>query len=672
MGHESGAEGHESGAEGHESGAEGHESGAEGHESGAEWGMRPRSFGCMVLLLTASACGDLAHQSVGGGSSGESASSGAGGSGYGLGDASGPIGQPDAAQIQVSTIPPVSPGAVVSQTVTRLTAVEYANTVNDLLGVPPSAQSVPLGADSNAGGFNVGGASTDDTAQAYHDSAVALATLVTSAASLPTLLLGANCTAPAADTTGVGAACATAFIGQFAPLAFRHGPVDAATVAGLNGVYAAVAMTQGAGFSGGMAAVLEEMLQSPYFLYHLETEQQALGMYGTPIAVTGYSMANRLSYLLWSSMPDAALFAAAANNQLSTAAQVAEQAERMLQDPKAHVGLRNFYQQWLTALSLPSGKVGNSTQLLPNGTLSATSLFGTTNGLSLMAEFSPALQQAIVESFDMQAEAALWAPTNAMKALLTSTTMYANSLLAPVLGVTVPAGTAALAPVLVDGTKRAGILSHPLLMATYATTSTSHPIHRGVFVWDQIVCQPLPYPPAGEPAFTPPPPGMGLRQDYELMTLTGRYLGQVPPATAGGGPGAGGIPCPSCHTRLDPVGFLFEPFDTVGQYRTIDDYGVPVDLTNITVNGFTGSDAYLNVTMSSSVQLATALANSDLPDACLTENLYRYMARRADSAADFPVEAWLDETFVAAGENLTPALVGLTRTDVFLERVNAQ
>ncbi len=565
-----------------------------------------------------------------------------------------------------SPTPPASPMAVVNQPLTKLTAAEYANTVNDLLGIPPSAQDVPLGADSTAGGFAVGGASTDQTAQAYHDSAISIAGIATSAANLPTLLKAANCTAPAGNAGGAGAACASAFINEFAPLAFRHGAVDAATITGLNGVYNAVAVTQAAGFSGGMAAVLEEILQSPFFLYHLETEQQALGT-AAPVAVTGYSMANRLSYLLWSSMPDATLFTAAAGNQLTTAAQVSAQATRMVADPKAKIGLRNFYQQWLQAQELPSGKVGTSTQLLPNGTLSSTSLFMTTNGMSLATEFSPALQAAIVESFDMQAEAALWAPTNAMKTLLTGTTVYANSLLAPILGVTVPAGTTALQAVQVDGTKRAGIMSHPLLMATYATTSTSHPIKRGRWVWDNIVCQPLPNPPAAVPAFQAPAAGMSLRQDYELLTATGPYAGK-PSA----GQAATGIPCPSCHTRIDPIGFLYEPFDTVGMYRTIDDYGAPVDMTNITIAGFTGSEAYLNQTMSSSTQLGTALAASDLPDACITANFYKYMIRRNDAAADWPVETWLDQTFVASGENLSSVLVGTTQTDAFLKRMNAQ
>ncbi len=611
----------------------------------------------------------------GGASSGSNGTTGGSDQGSGSGSSSVVTGTPtdggiitqDGSFVAVSKEPPVSTDAVVNQTITKLTAVEYANTVNDLLGIPPSQQTVPLSADSTAGGFSIGGASTDDTAQAYHDSAISIATIATSATNLPSLLKAANCTAPAANAAAAGTACATAFINEFAPLAFRHGPVDAATLAGLTSLYTAVGVTQAAGFSGGIAAVIEEILQSPYFLYHLETEQQALGMYNTPLPVTGYSMANRLSYLLWASMPDSTLFTAAAGNQLTTSAQVAAQATRMVQDPKAKIGLRNFYQQWLTSLSLPSGKVGNSTQILPTGALSPTSLFMTTKGLSLATEFSPALQQAVIDSFDMQAEAALWSPTNSMKTLLTGNTVYANSLLAPILGVTVPAGTTALTAVQVDATKRTGILSHPLLMATYATTSTSHPIKRGRFVWDQIVCQPLPNPPNGVPTFQPPAAGMSLREDYELLTATGPYAGK-----ASAGQAATGIPCPSCHTRIDPVGFLYEPFDTVGTYRTIDDYGAPVDMTNITIAGFTGSEAYLNVTMNTSMQLATALANSDLPDACITANFYKFMARRNDAAADFPVETWLDQTFVASGENLASVLVGVTQTDVFLERMNVQ
>jgi hypothetical protein len=282
-------------------------------------------------------------------------------------------------------------------------------------------------------------------------------------------------------------------------------------------------------------------------------------------------------------------------------------------------------------------------------------------GESFASVYSPALQEAILDSFNSQVESALWAGSNVMKTLLTGTTVYVNEVLAPIFGVAGVTGTA-LQPVQVDPTKRIGILSHPLQMATEATTATSHPVFRGRWVWDQIACQAVPNPPPGTPAFTPPPPGMSLRQDYERMTATGPFLGQMSANPS--------EPCPSCHSRIDPVGFLFEPFDTIGQYRTIDDYGQPVDLTNITIVG--AADPNLNVPTASSMQFATALAQSDLSTSCLTAQMYRFMAHRQDAVADFPVETWLDQVFVASGQNLTPVLVGLTQTDVFLERVNAQ
>jgi len=160
-----------------------------------------------------------------------------------------------------------NPGTAGNQPITKLTAAEYADSVNVLLGVSPSTQSVALTSNSTAGGLAADVASADAMAQAYHASAVAIATTVTSSARLATLLEDARCAAPTGDSGSVGAACATAFIAEFAPLAFRQTTVDAPTLAGLTGVYKAVAVTQGAGFSRGVAAVLEEILQSPYFLY---------------------------------------------------------------------------------------------------------------------------------------------------------------------------------------------------------------------------------------------------------------------------------------------------------------------------------------------------------------------------------------------------------------------
>jgi hypothetical protein len=159
-----------------------------------------------------------------------------------------------------------SPGAAAgSQGAVILTAAEYASAVSDLLGIPPSAQTVPIVPD----GLAAGGAWADTAARAYHNSAASLATTVTSTAGLPALLerTKAGCVPPADGSGATGSACAAAFIDQFAPLAFRQAP-DPATMRSLYKVYDTVSATQQ--FSGGIAAVLQEILQSPYFLYHVQ------------------------------------------------------------------------------------------------------------------------------------------------------------------------------------------------------------------------------------------------------------------------------------------------------------------------------------------------------------------------------------------------------------------
>jgi hypothetical protein len=539
-----------------------------------------------------------------------------------------------------AALPPPPSTPVVPQTVTTLTKAEYANTVHDLLGVPPSEQTALRIDKAIAGGFAVGTSSTSELdAMAYHDSAVQIAAVVTSAANLASLLMPAGCSAPADDGATSGAACASAFVAELARRAYRHGPVDAPTLAALGMVYSSVSASSG--FTAGIAAVVETILQSPSFLYHLETEEQALGVTAAPIEVTGYSMANRLSYFLWSSMPDAALFAAAAAGQLSTPAQVRAQATRMIADPKAKVGMQNFSSQWLGEQYFPTSKADGA-------------------GGPYAELFSPDGQQAIIASFERQVQDALWAPSGAMTALLTSTTAYANAAVAPVFGVSGVTGTA-LQPVQLDSTKRIGILSHPVLMALLATSNASHPIKRGRFIIEQVLCRPEPDPPPTMPPFEPPAPGESLRQDFERLTATGPDTGQMSANPT--------IPCGGCHARMDAPGFLFESFDTIGRWRQVDDYGQPVDLTNITIVG-TGDPAVEGPT-SSSVQFAKNLAASDLPNQCFTANLYRFMTHRDDTPADGPVEAWLDQVFDARGQSLPAALEASTQTDAFLKRVNA-
>lgn len=154
------------------------------------------------------------------------------------------------------------------EAITRLSPAEYANAVSELFGIAPNEQPIAAGTAGTASTLSGDTMSADDTALADYHSALAIAKMATSASHMATLLRTSNCQAPAANSGITGTACAAAFIDATASLAFRNnGPVDGPTRAGLNGLYNEVAVNQGAGFSGGIAAVVEEILQSPYFLY---------------------------------------------------------------------------------------------------------------------------------------------------------------------------------------------------------------------------------------------------------------------------------------------------------------------------------------------------------------------------------------------------------------------
>ena len=600
--------------------------------------MKARSTWPVALLLASLGCS--------GGAGSNNASSGNGGGGSeppcGSGPSSTPCALPDGGirlpDGAVVTSPPSSGSTavnggdpVVSQQTWRLANAEYANTVHDLLGT--SVASVPpLDPDAPAGGFKVGGPAQDAASRAYHDAAVYIASQAVM--NMAGLMQSVGCAANA------GAAC---FIPAFYQKAYRRSfdtATQAAITTELTNLNNTIAMAPGGSATLGIQAVIEAVLQSPYFLYHLEVEEQAKGP--GKVAVTNFSMANRLSYLLWSSMPDAIAIGKAQMGQLSTPDQIKAEATRMIADGKAKIGLRNFYDQWLTLVALPSSKPGPFANV-----------------------YTPAVVQALADSFNAQVDDALWAPTGALKTLLTSTQVYVNATLAPIFGINSASPT--LQKVAADPTQRTGILTHPAIMATYGIETQSHPIRRGRFVWERLLCQPFPDPPAttpiGAPTFSPPMPGESLRQDFERLTAGVYYpmMPDQPHATY----------CMPCHSRLNPVGFLFENYDTTGKYRTMDDFMQPVKTSDLVVIG--AADKALDVPTTSAIQLATNLATHDGEVSnCLIQELYQYAAKRDTADADSAALASLQNAFSQSQENLTQVLLGLTQADVFLYRLNVQ
>jgi hypothetical protein len=506
----------------------------------------------------------------------------------------------------------------------RLANYEFMNSLHDILGITPD---IVLEPDApSTGDFRIGGPAGDNTVTTYHTAAMTIA-----AQALKTLATIEPCYGTAA--TGAAAAqatCASTIASDLGPKFYRR-PLDPTQLTGLTGVYSTIATKYG--FAAGVQALLEALVQSPYFLYHLELEEESMGAGAAgmqKVAVTGYSMASRLSYLIWGSTPDAMLMTAAGAGQLTTAAQIQAQAARLLADQRVVPGMRNFYEQWLKVLDLPTSKVKNPVTGTDYGTL-----------------YSPAVQASLRSSFDAQVDAAFWSGGDTVKALLSGSDAYVDGNVASIFGVTGVTG-AQIQKVTANAAQRAGIITHPAIMSVFATDTASHPIKRGVFFWDKFLCNPLPNPPPDVPPFVPPPPGQSLRADFEIMTAQGT--------------------CPACHSRINPVGFLFEHYDSMGFYVTTDSNGQAVNSATTIVG--TG-DPMLDVATTDAVQFAAHLAADDSRIAsCMVNQFYRYAMHRHEFDGDAMSLASLTSTFNTSGRNVKMLLAGITQTEAFLNRVN--
>ena len=203
------------------------------------------------------------------------------------------------------------------------------------------------------------------------------------------------------------------------------------------------------------------VLMSPRFLYHEVSGQ-----------LDAYDVACRISYGLWDSLPDQALLDAAAAGKLATRDQIAAQAERMVSDLRTRAKVREFLLQWL--------KVDRASDVSKDP--------------KVFPQFSPVIASDLRTSLDLFLEDAVWGDSSDFRRLLLADEIYLNGRLAQFYGAKLPAD-ASFQKVKLDEQERAGLLTHPYLMAAFAYTATSSPIHRGVFLSRGVLGRTLPAPP---------------------------------------------------------------------------------------------------------------------------------------------------------------------------------
>ncbi|MGE3805376.1 MAG: DUF1592 domain-containing protein, partial [Gemmataceae bacterium] len=344
------------------------------------------------------------------------------------------------------------------------------------------------------------------------------------------------------------------------------------------------------------------VLKSPRFLYR---EVQG----GTD----GYDVAARLSFGLWDSLPDAELLAAAAAGQLATEEQVARQAERMLADPRAKRKLREFLITWLHVDH--AADIGKDSKKYPG--------FDAT----LVADLRTSLELLLDEAIDSK--------DADLRQLFLGEEIPLNGRLAGYYGVDLPAD-AGFRPVKLDAGQRAGVLTHPYVMAAFAYSNESSPIHRGVFLARGILGLSLRPPPE---AFTPLPANL-----HPKLTTRERVTLQTRPAA-----------CIGCHGIINPLGFTLEHFDAVGRFRQQDN-ARPVD-----AGGTYQTQAGKTVSFKGARELARFLADSPEVHDAFVEQMFHHLVQQSMQAHGSDTREKLRRELAAGNFNMRKLAVAVLR-----------
>ena len=282
------------------------------------------------------------------------------------------------------------------------------------------------------------------------------------------------------------------------------------------------------GFDEGIRWAIEAILVSPKFLFRIEREPTTVSS-GTPYQVADLDLASRLSFFLWSSIPDDELINLAAANGLRDPVELDRQVERMLADPRAQAFIENFGGQWLYLRNLRT----------------------TAPDATLFPDFDDNLRMAFLHETEMFFQSQVQENRSVLDMLRANYT-FVNERLARHYGIPNVYGSH-FRRVMYADEHRAGLLGHGSILTVTSRANRTSPVVRGKWLLDNLLGAPPPPPPADVPGF--PERGEG----GELATVRERLeQHRANPV------------CASCHAPMDPLGFALENFDAVGRWRTVD------------------------------------------------------------------------------------------------------
>jgi hypothetical protein len=489
----------------------------------------------------------------------------------------------------------------------RLNNIEYNNTVHDLLGTKLTPASTFVAEE--ASGFDNVASALGMTGSQYESYFGAAETLSADVFAQPKLR---SAVFPCTPTDGDGGSCLHDSLSQFLLRAFRRPPLDS-ELTGLQKVYDSL-RAGGVSVDDALAGVLTTTLASPQFLYRFGSGQGVDDYAGSK----GYALAARLSYFLWSSMPDAQLFELAADGSLDDDETLRAQVTRMLADKRASALLDNFAGQWLGIRELATHKVLADNYPLWNDQLRASM------GAEAKAYFSEFLfKDAPLADF------------------FSSNVHYLDGTLGKHYGVADVQGTD-LVRIDRDLGQRTGFFGLGAFLTVSSFAQRTSPTLRAKWILEELLCSP--------PA--PPPPGVKANlEDSDSANAAASIdnvrerleLHRSNPACAG------------CHAAMDPIGLALESFDGIGASRDKYPNGDAVD-----TNGELPTGEKFN----GPVELSDVIAGDPRFAHCATQKMLVYGLSRAVALKD-PLVDQIEQSFLGSGGTLRALVTTIVLSDAF-------
>ena len=373
-------------------------------------------------------------------------------------------------------------------------------------------------------------------------------------------------------------------------------------------------------FEDGIELGLRRLLVSPEFLYRIEADPNGADP-GAPYRLPDLELASRLSFFLWSSIPDDELLEAAEQGRLRDPAELERQVRRMVADARSETLTTNFAAQWLQLRNL-------ETTVRPGDPFSVA--------------FDESLRQSMLRETELFVDSIV-RNDRGMAKLLTADYTFLNERLADHYGMPGVTGSHFRRVDLPAGSPRRGILGHGSILTLTSHAIRTSPVLRGKWILDNLLGTPPPDPPPNIPALN------DQKTQAKRPTVRERMEAHRDnPA------------CSACHAMIDPTGFALENFDAIGRWRVVDESFNAIDPSGVLPDGraFDGVSEMRNALVANPEQFVTTV----------TEKLMTYALGRGLDYYDMPSLRRIVRGAAADGYRVQSVILGIVTSDPFLMR----